>query len=52
MNLGAARVSVRDFAEAKAFYSQRLGLTIEAADEELILPRFLGHPDKRFNIAI
>ncbi|MCW5620228.1 MAG: VOC family protein [Burkholderiales bacterium] len=34
MNLGAARVFVRDFAEAKAFYSQRLGLTVEAADEE------------------
>jgi predicted enzyme related to lactoylglutathione lyase len=33
MNLGAVRVFVRDIAEAKAFYSQRLGLTVEAADE-------------------
>lgn len=34
MNLGAARVFVRDFAEAKAFYSKRLGLMVEVADEE------------------
>jgi predicted enzyme related to lactoylglutathione lyase len=34
MNLGAARVFVRDIVEAKAFYTQRLGLTVEAADEE------------------
>lgn len=34
MNLGAVRVFVRDIAEAKAFYSQRLGLAIEVADEE------------------
>jgi predicted enzyme related to lactoylglutathione lyase len=34
MNLGAARVFVRDIAEAKVFYTQRLGLTVEAADEE------------------
>jgi predicted enzyme related to lactoylglutathione lyase len=34
MNLGAARVFVREIAEAKAFYSQQLGLTVEAADEE------------------
>jgi predicted enzyme related to lactoylglutathione lyase len=34
MNLGAARVFVRDIGEAKVFYSQRLGLVVEAADEE------------------
>ena len=34
MNLGAARVFVREIAEAKAFYSERLGLTVEVADEE------------------
>jgi predicted enzyme related to lactoylglutathione lyase len=34
MNLGAVRVFVRDIAEAKVFYSQRLGLVVEAADEE------------------
>jgi predicted enzyme related to lactoylglutathione lyase len=34
MNLGAARVFVRDIVEAKVFYTQRLGLTVEVADEE------------------
>ena len=34
MNLGAARVFVRDINEAKVFYSQRLGLAVESADEE------------------
>jgi predicted enzyme related to lactoylglutathione lyase len=34
MNLGAARVFVHDIVEAKAFYTERLGLTVEAADEE------------------
>ena len=34
MKLGAAGVFVRDIVEAKAFYTQRLGLTVEAADEE------------------
>jgi predicted enzyme related to lactoylglutathione lyase len=34
MNLGAARIFVRDIAEAKSFYTQRLGLTVEVADEE------------------
>jgi predicted enzyme related to lactoylglutathione lyase len=34
MNLGAARIFVRDITEAMAFYSQRLGLKIKTADEE------------------
>lgn len=34
MNLGFARIFVRDIVEARTFYSQRLGLRIEAADDE------------------
>jgi hypothetical protein len=34
MNLAAARVFVRDIAEARGFYSQQLGLVVEVADEE------------------
>ena len=33
MKLGAARIFVRDIVEAKAFYSQRLGLAVEVADD-------------------
>lgn len=32
MNLGAARVFVRDIVQAKSFYSDRLGLPVEVAD--------------------
>lgn len=34
MNLGFARIFVRDIVEARAFYVQRLGLRVESADEE------------------
>jgi predicted enzyme related to lactoylglutathione lyase len=34
MNLAAARVFVRDIKEARAFYSQRLGLAVESGDDD------------------
>jgi predicted enzyme related to lactoylglutathione lyase len=34
MNLGFARIFVRDIVEARAFYSQQLGLRVEVADEQ------------------
>ncbi|MBB6095071.1 putative enzyme related to lactoylglutathione lyase [Povalibacter uvarum] len=33
MKLGAARIFVRSFTEAKTFYADRLGLRIEACDD-------------------
>lgn len=34
MKLGAARIFVRDIVEARSFYVDRLGLTVETCDDE------------------